>query len=221
MLKETLIAVGGIGVGYFLATAVMQKQYDERLDQEIARTKEFFATVELPPVNAKDLEYPTTTMPASKPVVVQEEAKPVLDPSLSPVERSEQLEKIANRVQYNTPSRETKATKVAESKLIIGEREPYVITFEEFDANETEAQQITVSYFAGDGIVVDEVEEVVSAERVEETLGTNNLNKFGTNTEDPNMDPNVLYIRCEKFDLDFEVTRSPGKYSVEVLGEVG
>lgn len=100
-------------------------------------------------------------------------------------------------------------------------REPYLITFAEFDANETGYDQISISFFAGDGIVIDEEDTVISPERVEEIVGTDNLNKFGTNKDDPDMEPNVIYVRCERFNMDFEVTRSPGKHAVEVLGETG
>jgi hypothetical protein len=92
---------------------------------------------------------------------------------------------------------------------------PYIISFDAYDSTEVGYEQFSLTWFEGDEVMVDFADEIVSAERVEQTIGADNLTKFG---KDGN-DENVIYVRCEKFNMDFEVTRSAGKYSVEVLGE--
>jgi hypothetical protein len=90
-------------------------------------------------------------------------------------------------------------------------KEPYLIGADEFVNTEVGYEQITVTYYEGDDVMVDEVDEPLTAKRIEECIGRGNLAKFG--------ELSVIYVRCEKFNMDFEVVRDTGKYSVEVLGE--
>ncbi|QBZ73601.1 hypothetical protein SEA_ROSAASANTEWAA_37 [Streptomyces phage RosaAsantewaa] len=92
---------------------------------------------------------------------------------------------------------------------------PYQISFEVFDDPEDGFEKISLSYFEGDGVVVDETDEVVTPRRVQETITKKLLTDFDAEADDPN----VIYIRNEKFNMDFEVTRSPNSYAVEVLGQ--
>jgi hypothetical protein len=92
---------------------------------------------------------------------------------------------------------------------------PYVIGVDEYMSTEVGYDQVSLTYYEGDDVVVDITDTIVTINRVEETIGRDNLTRFGELSEDDN----VVYIRCEKFNMDFEVTRSMGKYSVEVQGE--
>lgn len=227
MLKETLIAVSGIGVGFMLAKAMLQKQYDERLDEEIARTREFFAEgeVKVEEAIAAMTEYQGAgaecEIPEPEKVVVQEERSPETRPPAPMV--PENTGPVAyNRMSEPERRMEDIVQNAPASPMDPNARAPYLITFAEFDAGpeEVEYDQMTVSFFAADGMVLDEEDTPLSPDRVEQVIGTDNLNRFGTQTDDPNMDPNVIYVRCERFNMDFEVTRSPGS-SAEILGQAG
>jgi len=230
MLRSTLIALGGIGVGYLLARAVLEKQYEERLDEEIQRTKEFFGiTEDTPPAefveeanrvaeNLSEYMGGEKIVPSVLAEAVTSSVKKEFDTE-APIaynkiaDKRSEIEEVVDDVLRNEQA----------TPLDPEARAPYLVTFAEFDAGQEELgfEPVSVSYFAGDGIVIDEADTVISADRVEQIIGTDNLNKFGTQTDDPNMDPNVIYVRCEQFRMDFEVTRSAGKHSVEVLGEAG
>lgn len=236
----------GVSIGCLVARHLLRNRYDIALEEEIRRTKEFFgANYE---GSEEFLEDPKNLDAAIKAAEsIQEYAGVKVNPSVLAQELETTMKKAADRsldaaeAVTNPVMREKimETGRVAYNKMSIVDaeadaieklaprapqdldtREPYIITFEEFDAGELGYEQITVSYFAGDGIVIDEVDQVISARRVEETIGTDNLNKFGTNTEDPNFDPNVIYVRCERFNMDFEVTRSPGMHLVEVEGKL-
>lgn len=224
MLKEVLIGAAGAGVGFLVARNILEKKYARLLDEEIRRTKEFFgADYEGSQEGLDDPEFMQDAINAAEALTEYSTG----DIKIAPAVLAQELERTVTA--YNKPG----APYVVEEEVIDIEsnvaatptdpdaRSPYLITFGEFDANETGAEQITVSFYAGDGIVTDETDQVISADRVEQIIGTDNLNKFGTNKEDPDMDPNVIYVRCERFNMDFEVARSQGSYSVEVLGETG
>lgn len=92
-----------------------------------------------------------------------------------------------------------------------GSGRPYIISFQEFDAGEFEYMQNTLTYFDGDGVLVDERENPIN--HMNKIIGESNLD-FGNASEDKN----VVYIRNDEMEVDFEVCRSPGKFTEEVLG---
>jgi hypothetical protein len=93
--------------------------------------------------------------------------------------------------------------------------EPYIITKEEFYQNDGDFEQKKFTYWEGDDILVDDQEEFNPIEDVERVAGEDNLLRFGYGSGDEH----VLYIRNETLDppLDLHITRSTGKYSVEVM----
>jgi hypothetical protein len=86
--------------------------------------------------------------------------------------------------------------------------EPYVLHKDEFYADELSYAQSTLTYYAGDDILVDEDDTPIYDRSV-----TGDLN-FGHGSGDPN----VVYIRNNKRKAEYEVIKDPGLYSVEVLG---
>lgn len=89
---------------------------------------------------------------------------------------------------------------------------PYIVSVSEFENDVTGYQQVTFSYFEGDEVLTDERSVMVTD--VDNLVGELNLYKFGHGSGDPN----ILYVRNEKIEMEFEITRSSGKYSEEVLG---
>jgi len=224
VLKEVLIGVAGAGVGFLVARNMLEKKYAHLLDVEIQRTKEFFGTGYEGDKDAlNDPEYMEAAIDAAENMTKYAGDGVVVNPSVL----AQEVEQTVKRNYREVGAPEIEETvadiesNIAASPSDPDARAPHLITFAEFDENATGAEQITVSFFAGDGIVIDEADNVIAPDRVEQIIGTDNLNKFGTNTEDPDMDPSVIYVRCERFNMDFEVTRSPGKHSVEVLGQTG
>lgn len=243
MLREILIGAAGAGVGYLVARNLLEKKYARLLDEEIDRTKEFFGEYEGPEdpefmeqaiktaeamteysggetvVNpAKLAEAVTASIAADQEEISVPKFGEVMMESTAKISRSYNKPGAPSIVEEEVGDIESN---VAAAPLDPDARAPHLITFAEFDAGDLGYQQVSVSFFAGDGIVIDEEDNVISPDRVEQIIGTDNLNKFGTNTDDPDLEPNVIYVRCERFNMDFEVTRSPGKHSVEVLGETG
>lgn len=224
MLREILIGAAGLGVGYLVARNQLEKKYAHLLDVEIQRTKEFFATesnYEGSKEGLDDPEYMQGAIDAAEAMTTYASGDVKVVPSVLAQEMEQTVKNYQKPESIVDEQVDDIESNKAASPLDPDARAPYLITFGEFDQNETGYQQITVSFFAGDGIVIDDEDNVVTPERVEQIIGTDNLNKFGTNTADPDMEPNVIYVRCERFEMDFEVTRSPGSHAVEVLGQTG
>lgn len=90
--------------------------------------------------------------------------------------------------------------------------EPFVITKQEFDDNETDYDQTTLTYYAGDDVVTDQSDKTI--DEPDPVVGPENTLRFGHGSGDPN----VVYIRNNRLKIDIELVHSPGKYTKEVLG---
>jgi hypothetical protein len=88
--------------------------------------------------------------------------------------------------------------------------QPYVISHDEFMENSFEHPQYTLTYYEGDDILAEQDDSVVN--EVESIVGNDNLSRFGHGSRDPN----IVYIRNERTEADYEVVRSSGKYVDEV-----
>jgi len=88
---------------------------------------------------------------------------------------------------------------------------PFIMHYEEFQQSEC-SHQLTITYFEGDDVLVDESDEVIT--KKDEVVGMDNLGKFGHGSNDPN----VVYIRNPKLDVEYEVLLHKGHYAIEILG---
>ena len=89
---------------------------------------------------------------------------------------------------------------------------PFIITLDEFNENEDDFEQVTLTYYEGDEVLVDERDQVVSDEL--NTVGPDALIRFGHGSKDKN----VVYVQNNRLTLQIEVLKSEGKYAEEVLG---
>lgn len=87
---------------------------------------------------------------------------------------------------------------------------PYVISKDEYFENAPEHTQVSITYYEGDGVLADEDDPM---DNVETIVGEDNLMRFGHGSDDSN----VVYVRYEPNEIDYEISRSTGKFSEEVL----
>jgi hypothetical protein len=87
--------------------------------------------------------------------------------------------------------------------------DPYVIHADEFISGEMGFAQSTITYYAGDDIMADELDTPIY-----NYMGIMGELKFGHGSKDPN----VVYIRNETMNHEWEVLLHQGKYETEVLG---
>lgn len=225
--KTVLAFIGGfvtgglIGAvsGYYLATKDLEAEYQKRLEEEMKATREFYEKAtevrkfiqdERPePEELVEKLVPDRIAPQAARAIKQyqgvfqtgEVKDPVVEETVAvitrnvfherTVESSEEMERdIRNRT----------------------EEAPYVISQEEYQENGLEHEQQTLTYYAGDNVLADQTDAVI--EDVDDTIGLNNLAKFGHRSGDRNT---VLVRNCA-LEWDYEIVWSDGKFAVEVLG---
>jgi hypothetical protein len=90
---------------------------------------------------------------------------------------------------------------------------PYDITLEQFtDPPDLGWQQITIKYYAGDKILVDEQDKPIPD--IKRTVGNVREDTFGDKDSDQ---PGIKYVRNHKLQVDFEIIRDERAYIDAVL----
>lgn len=92
---------------------------------------------------------------------------------------------------------------------------PYVISEEEFMSDNMGYAQLQLTYFVGDDVLMrDENQEVFDTDERNTIIGFDNLTMFAQYPDGED----TLYVRCDRYRREFEIERSMGKFSIEVLG---
>lgn len=89
---------------------------------------------------------------------------------------------------------------------------PYIISDDEWFSNLTNYDQITLTYFADDQILISDDKQVIR--NVEEIVGETNLHRFGVQSDNPD----IVYVRNELLKADYEVTKDERSYTEVILG---
>lgn len=212
------ITLGAFG-GYHFAKKRMTAHYDHILQQEIDHAKKFYAQLH-------KADEPTVA-DAVKNRITPEEREEVVQAALALREYQgeegveievkgtdvEETEVVVKEENIFLKKDDFDYQEALEERLENGGEHPYVISHVEFMENDPEHEQESVTYFEGDDIVCDEKDESLEPAY---TVGEDNLTKFGYGSNDNN----VVYVRNEKLGIDYEILRSRGKYTREVLGVI-
>lgn len=219
-----LIAFGSGGVGgYFFAKKRLTKELDAILQSEIDRTKEYYSRLnktedfETPVEAAKTLgvqveeddnefveyqkiakTYTDSEAPSSEVVI-----RNVFDSETSEIDPEEMVD-VDEEWDYEAEVAKRQGAQA------------YILSEEEYFANEPENTQASMTYFEGDGVLVDSADKALTTSEMMRLIGHVNNLRFGHGSNDPNL----VYIRNDKLDLDMEIALSRGKYAEEVLGYI-
>lgn len=120
------------------------------------------------------------------------------------------------RTNYSDPIERLGPAEAAGAHIITRsdtKKAPYVISIDDFHNTKNYFDKINLTYYSGDGVLVDDKEELV--DDIQNLVG-DNLDKFGAQSEDPD----VVFVRNEKMTSDFEITREKGSYAELVAGEI-
>lgn len=226
---SALSALGGAAASAAVSMKYFEKKYREIADEEIEQTKNFYA------IRNKDGEY-------SDPVELAKQYKEAAEEP-SNDELNSQSEMLRGAVEilenqsyknYSQPQQSEKETVEVQASIrrnIFDNRaptystvfdlddeldkkregKPYIIEIEEFMAADNDYSQICHTYYEEDDVLVDEMDHVI--EDYEQKLGDDNL-KFGRGSKDNN----VVYIRNDDLEEEYEVVRNKGSFATEVGG---
>lgn len=199
--------VGGV-VAYFVTDRSLRAKYEDIIDSEIAEMREHYREAEQ---NLLEIQERISKQP-----------KPDIQKMAADLKEVARSEIIAEREGYveGEAEGETEDHNVFEElpgwnydREVAGRTadKPFIMHFDEYQQSEC-SRQITITYFEGDDVLIDETDEVIS--KKDEVVGMDNLAKFGFGSGDPN----VVYVRNPKLDIEYEILRDKGHYAKEILG---
>lgn len=199
-------AVASVGGTYFYLDKKFSVEYEEAMEREIEATRKFYHVVEpgystpAEAVAALIDEDPLSTLREADQKLVDLNYKSVAD-------SNESLTEVVQNVFTNAASHNWDPDAEEAQR---DPSKPYILEHDEF--YEAANNNATLTFFEGDGVLADEADQPIPD--IDSVVGEDNLTKFGHGSRDPN----VLYVRNEGLDLDFEIVRNEGKYTEQVMG---
>lgn len=201
-MKEFFIFSGGVIIGCVTTYFVLKDQFEEDLQEQIEDVKHAYA-------EAVDRIYADkyhTEKNEEEPV---EEADPVIEKSSI----ADTKDEYKGKVQYLAYDKmglggADQEAESEESSDVDPEAEfpqddapgvPYVISAQQFATEYPFFDKVTLEYYEHNGILVDE--DGVHVEDIDETIGKDSLLRIGE------YEPDVVYVRNEELNVDFEVCR--------------
>lgn len=217
---SALSLAAGAAAGYFVANKRLKTKYEQLASEEIAAGKEFWKTH----YKGGEFATPSDTLQRRKPGgTLSETDRQVAEAGRNdPQVDTQILEKIVTN--YGGKSLKQTTVNVFEANRELSDAEfaaevaardagrPYILSYDEFMEADPNFAQLSYTYYEGDGVLADEQENEI--DDVEAVVGVANLDRFGYMSKDPK----VLYVRNERFGVEFEINLSGGKYSEEVAG---
>jgi len=206
VLTAVIAAAGGVVAGFLFAQKKLGREFDERLESELAAMEKHYRKVE----KRGEFSTPDAALAAIRPELV------------AAAEAMTRYQGHFDETRMEPPIR---VNKNVFSKPIVDvdwellkrdrtEEAPYVITQAEYMEGDRQYPQITLTYFAGDEVLIDERDDVIETSDADELVGLDNLKRFGLQSNDPN----VVYVRNHVKELDVEVNQHEGLYAEVVLG---
>lgn len=200
----------GAASGYYYAVKKLNDEYNRKMEDEIARTKQHYQRV----YDKEDLE--TTAFKAG----IGEAAEALKEyqggTDTGTIFADDGLVSVED---YEDAPVEKNVFDDGDELFIDKEKrdptKPYLIDIGEYLDTPDNYEQLELTYYAGDGILGDDKDEPIPDFNVDSLIGRENLGFFGAS--DPEQ-PHVVLVRNEKMKMDFEITHSDGKFAHEVAG---
>ena len=226
----------GMLVGSLLERRVLEREYEERANREIEAARDYYKRVHKledysdPEALSKSLGYeieqtPDPDLEAAMKALRAYTGHPeqVGDTVQEGVDLEDQLPEVEEQLKEDSETGRlgenlfaAYSDKEWDYEVEMSKRTngggPYVIHVDEFNANENEFEQAQLTYYEGDGVLADMRDDPIPA--IDKVVGEGNLFRFGHG----GADENTVYVRNEKMEMEWEITKSDGKFSEIVLG---
>jgi hypothetical protein len=230
-LASALSGVAGAAVGYTLAVkkleTVLEEKYRKLADEEVEKTRQFYRAMQKPETpqeaareaglldedNEEDMaEYNTFVQEYVAPKTVAD-AEKEMEEEAKPMEEVEEHNIFTARfpqVDEDPDAWNYDEQLALRAELVPGT--PYIISEDEYYQNEHEYEQVALTYFAEDDVLCDEKD--IPIDEIENTVGGDHLTKFGFGSNNDHM----VFVRNDRTEIEFEITKSDGSYKKEVAG---
>lgn len=216
------LAVGGF-VGYLVTQRALRAMFEEELDIEVKKVKEFYKG------KYGEEDYFSKVTPIHKSKNREEPEVPeVVDAETIMKDRgyiSEEDEVVEAQVEVETTKTKREVPPLMDPTPIdynsqefkdrVASRspeEPYIITVDEFMDDYPEFDKTCLTYFEADDILCDTRDQPIPD--IAETIGLDSLDNFGLYSKDKN----IVYVRNERISSDFEIAYDPGSYLESIAG---
>jgi hypothetical protein len=232
-----LVAISSAGcgatAGYVVATKKAELKYSQIAEQEIAEAKAYYESFrEKPSLDTLKEKYGDEIKVEGTPEEEAQRAAEALQTLTNyqgetmAEQKQDQTEadEVAEEIRkVKTPTRNIFRAQVGKVRdfdweLELSKREasggadPFIITKEEFDANENDWNQQALTFYGGDDTLADEADMPIMD--IENTVGWDALTNFGYGSGNPG----IVYVRNPRVEMDMEIAYSERDYSQEVGG---
>lgn len=241
--REILYFIGGVTVGalvsYYFTQKSLETKYDERADREIAEVKEHYKILHKKDYNSpsdyirknysqaideyglgeeaieKLADYLGGAVPVPKEATEEPVHRNAFDLSEEqPEEDREDSEFVVPPLShpygdYEDPMDDPDWVVDYEKR---SPEEPYIISEDEFSMERKEYDKVTLGYFTVDDTLCDEND--VPIDDIERVVGRDALSNFGRYSRNPD----IVYVRNEFLEIDYEIMRDEQSYEEVILG---
>jgi hypothetical protein len=193
--------IAGFAAGYFVANHRLKTKYSKLAYDEIGRIREHYyaketARQEKPPLNEVRIEREEVIVerPTRPPVPVTEATRKNVFREYQP--EDDEVWNYETEIRARTPD------------------VPYIIHVDEFRENTPEHDQVTCTYYEVDDVLVNSRDQQM--DDMDASIGLGNLGRWGYGSNDSN----IVYVRNERLQLDFEIIRDRGSYTEQTSGTI-
>lgn len=202
----------GAASGFFVAKHILEERYVKVAEQEIEDAKLYYSRLH----KKGDFSDPTALAERADELsdrIASETISKVLK-YVPDVENDVTYVVEEDQIDLETDEMIADSEIVREIEVAVAHGHPYLISKEEYMANDTNYAQSTITYFEEDDVLVDENDVVI--EYSDDVVGIHTTSRFGVMSGDNN----IVYVRSDRKEIEFEIVRNKGNYARDVLGFV-
>lgn len=213
----------GIGfmVGFRIAKKKLEADYHEIADNEIEEMREVFEVLrakkddELASMRVHLHEMSTAPKPELDGVMEKlgyksAEGTPPTHLREVPVPVVEKIRNVFDQPQDEIVETTEEAWSYAAEVKSRNPEIPYIIHADEHEAGEKGYEQVSLTFYEDDDVLADADDAILE----HSVVGMHNLTRFGHGSNNPDL----LFVRNDELETDFEIAKSAGSYAQEVHG---
>lgn len=220
------VAVGA-AVGYFVARKLLTSKYEVQIAEEIEEARNFFYNLNKVNENGENLSPQDVLLSRQGEeavAAVHEYQGRVGESDIDePVFEGEPHDDVRDEEQIEKLQKKAKKDRAVnvfsddvfdldEEMKYRTEDKPYIITHDEYFAGEKNYDTQSLVYYSVDDTLCDEHDKPL--ENTDALVGDDHLARFGSGSKDKN----IVYVRNDRLETEYEIIRSKGSYLEEVLG---